>query len=319
MNVMRFAILGVAFIAAAAAVLLARGMLGGGTPVTQAAPPPALTTEVLVASKDIAPGHTLDPDLVHWESWPKKSVPSGGFIVKESQPDIAQAVKGIVVRAPLVSGQPITDASIVRAGATGFLAATIKPGMRAIGVPVNADTSAGGFILPNDRVDVVLTRDISGGTGAKLFESGTILRDVRVLAVDQTAQPQKDQQSVVGKTATLELTPDQAELLARAQQMGIVSLALRALGDSAGEPTAEAAKKRTVAIAGPRVERSPAVVVIRYGIRRGESSSGSGGSSGASAPAAPASSASGSANTAGITNPISVGSAPAPMAALAPQ
>jgi pilus assembly protein CpaB len=324
MNVMRFAILGVAFVAAAAAVLLARGMLGGGTPVTQAAaPPPAITTEVLVASKDIAPGHTLDPDLVHWEAWPKKSVPSGGFIVREMQPDIAQAVKGIVVRAPLVSGQPITDASIVRAGATGFLAATIKPGMRAIGVPVNADTSAGGFILPNDRVDVVLTRDVSGGSGMKLFESGTILRDVRVLAVDQTAQPQKDQQSVVGKTATLELTPDQAELIARAQQMGVVTLALRALGDSSGEPVAEAAKKRpppVVASVGPRP--SPAVTVIRYGIRRdAEPSTGGGGaaaSSSASTPSAtPASS--GSANTAGITNPVSVAPARSPVAALAPQ
>jgi pilus assembly protein CpaB len=324
MNVMRFAILGVAFAAAAAAVLLARGMLGGGTPVTQAAPPAATTIEVLVASKDIAPGHTLDPDLVHWESWPKKSVPSAGFIVKEMQPDITVAVKGIVVRAPLVSGQPITDASIVRAGATGFLAATIKPGMRAIGVPVNADTSAGGFILPNDRVDVVLTRDVSGGSGAKLFESGTILRDVRVLAVDQTAQPQKDQQSVVGKTATLELTPSQTEVLARAQQMGVVSLALRALGDSSGEPVAEAAKKNAppVTFAGPRLEKpSPAVIVIRYGIRReAEPNSGSGGRAGVSAPApttTPASS--GSSNTAGITNPVSVGSAPSPMAALTPQ
>jgi Flp pilus assembly protein CpaB len=191
--------------------------------------------------------------------------------------------------------------------------------MRGIGVPVSADTSAGGFILPNDRVDVVLTRDVSGGSGMKLFESGTIFRDVRVLAVDQTAQPQKDQQSVVGKTATLELTPDQTELLTRAQQMGIVSLALRALGDSTGEPVAEAAKKRTpppvVSLAGPR--QSPPVVVIRYGIRRGSETSSGAGAGGAAS--APASGSSGSANTAGITNPISVGVAPSPMAALTPQ
>jgi pilus assembly protein CpaB len=318
MNVMRYAILGVAFIAAAAAVLLARGMLGGGTPVTQAAPAPVVVTEILVASKDIAPGHTLDPDLVHWESWPKKSVPAG-FIVKENEPDISKVVAGVVVRAPIVTGQPISDSSIVRAGATGFLAATIKPGMRAIAVPVNADTSAGGFILPNDRVDVVLSRDVSGGTGFKNFESATILRDVRVLAVDQTAQPQKDQQSVVGKTATLELTPDQAELLARSQQMGVLSLALRALGDSSGEPVAEVAKKRAppIVFAGPRVEKEPKVVVYRYGlVRSGDPSAGVAASSPAPAPAA---ASSGAANTSGITNPVSVGAAPSPMAAMIPQ
>ena len=319
MNLMRFAILGVAFIAAAAAVLLARGMLGGGTPATQAAPAPVTTIEILVASKDIAPGHSLDADLVHWELWPKKSVPAVGFITKELQPDIAKAVMGVVVRAPLVSGQPVTEASIVHAGATGFLAATIKPGLRAIGVPVNADTSAGGFILPNDRVDVVLSRDVSGGTGIKNFESQTILRDVRVLAVDQTAQPAKDQQSVVGKTATLELTPDQAELLARSQQMGVLSLALRALGDSSGEPVAEIAKKRDVpVILAPRPERrNNTVNVIRYGVRR-EANAGEAGGASQSAPASAASSG-GSDSTAGITNPVSVRVVPSPMAAMTPQ
>ena len=318
MNLMRFAILGVAFIAAAAAVLLARGMLGGGTSVTQAAPAPVTTIEILVASKDIAPGHSLDADLVHWESWPKKSVPAVGFITKESQPDIAKAVMGVVVRAPLVSGQPVTEASIVHAGATGFLAATIKPGLRAIGVPVNADTSAGGFILPNDRVDVVLSRDVSGGTGFKNFESQTILRDVRVLAVDQTAQPAKDQQSVVGKTATLELTPDQAELLARSQQMGVLSLALRALGDSSGEPVAEIAKKREpLAILAPRPDRrNNTVNVIRYGVRR-EANAGEAGAT-QSAPASAATSG-GSDSTAGIVNPVSVRVVPSPMAAMTPQ
>jgi pilus assembly protein CpaB len=317
MNVMRFAILGVAFIAAAAAVLLARGMLGGGTPISQAAPPPATTIEILVASKDVAPGHSLDPDLVQWEAWPKKTVPAAGFITKETQPDIAKAVAGVVVRAPLVTGQPITEASIVHAGATGFLAATIKPGMRAIGVPVNADTSAGGFILPNDRVDVVLTRDMSGGAQIKNFQSETILRDVRVLAVDQTAQPQKDQQSVVGKTATLELKPEQAELLVRSQQMGVLSLALRALGDSAGEPVADIAKKSAPPIVfAPRPERNNAVVVFRYGLRRdGEPGAARAAASSPSAPPASGGTAAGP----DVTNPVSVSVAPSPMAALTPQ
>ncbi|HXJ02958.1 MAG TPA: Flp pilus assembly protein CpaB [Micropepsaceae bacterium] len=316
MNLMRFAILGVAFIAAAAAVLLARGMLGGGTPATQAAvPPPVATVEVLVASKDIGAGHSLDPGAVQWEAWPKKSVPSAGFITKDTQPDIAKAVTGVVVRSPLVVGQPITDASIVRTGSAGFLAATIKQGMRAVSVPVNVDTGAGGFILPNDRVDVMLSRDISGGSGIKNFASETILRDVRVLAMDQTAQPQKDQQSVVAKTATLELMPEQAELLVRSHQMGVLSLALRALGDSSGEPVAEIATKRPpVVFAGPRVEKDNTVVVFRYGYRRdGDGAPRGAGGSAASAAAAPAAPSGVSAD---IANPVSVSVAPAPLAAM---
>ena len=282
MNVMRFAILAIALIAATTAVLLARGMLGGGTPATQAATSPQMVlTEVLVAAKDISPGQVLDPASVRWAEWPKNSVP-GTFISKDAQPDVAKAVEGLVVRAPLVAGQPIGETSVVRAGSAGFLAATIKPGLRAIGVTVSASTSAGGFILPNDRVDVVLTRDVSNGTGRKEFLAQTVLRDVRVLAVDQTAKQEKDKDSVVGKTATLELTPAQSEILAQAEQQGVLSLALRALGDSTGEPTAQTAQGeesdktkeakpvRIISLGvGPRRPRSNEVIVFRYGRREG--------------------------------------------------
>jgi pilus assembly protein CpaB len=312
MNVMRIAILGVAAIAAGAAALLVRGMLGTGTATTQAAAPPvAITTDVLVASRDIVPGHVLSVDLVRWDSWPKSAV-SSSLITKDKQPDISKAVAGAVVRAPLVAGQPITDASIVHAGATGFLAATMTPGMRAIGVTVTAQTSAGGFILPNDRVDVVLTRELPGAGSPKQYESATILRDVRVLAVDQTAHQEKDQQSVVAKTATVELTPVQAEIIAHAEQSGVLSLTLRALGDSSGDPTTgDTARPRPAQVAGSNGEKS-AVVVFRYGIIGGNSSAGSG--SGGTSPSGTvvasnnsAGPASGAAPTpAPITNPITV-------------
>jgi pilus assembly protein CpaB len=286
-------------------------MLGGGTPTSQAAGPPiAITTDVLVASKDVVPGHVLSVDLVRWDPWPKSAV-SSTLITKDKQPDLDKAVAGAVVRSPLVAGQPITEASIVRAGSAGFMAATIKPGMRAIGVPVTAETSAGGFILPNDRVDVVLTRDMSGGNGGpKNFESGIILQDVRVLAVDQTAHQEKDQQSVVGKTATLELTPDQAELLAQSQQSGILSLVLRALGDSEGEPIANNATHRRPLIAGTNSDRS-AVTVFRYGVLRGSSpaAASSGGTN--SGGTVVASNGGGSASTSTVTNPVTVTTAPA--------
>jgi pilus assembly protein CpaB len=315
MNVMRIAILGVAAIAAGAAALLVRGMLGGGTPTSQAAaPPPAITVDVLVASRDITPGHALDAGLVRWEAWPKRTV-SNAFITKEAHPDIAKAISGTVVRSPLVTGQPITDASIVHAGAAGFLAATITPGMRAIGMSVTAQTSAGGFILPNDRVDVVLTRELPGGGSPKQYESETILRDVRVLAVDQTAHQEKDQQSVVAKTATLEMSPDQAELIAHAEQVGILSLTLRALGDSSGNPTAgNAPRPRPARIAASNGEKS-AVVVFRYGVVRGDRPAGAGGTNPGGANVA--SSGGGSASSASaatpepITNPITISRAPA--------
>jgi len=321
MNITRFAILGVALIAGIAAAMLMYGMLGGGTPPTQAAAPPTTTTvDVLVASKDIAPGHALDADLVRWEAWPKGAA-SGGLITRAAQPDIAKAVAGAVVRAPLVSGQPITDASIVRAGSAGFMAATIKPGMRAVGVPVTAETSAGGFILPNDRVDVVLTRDMSGGSGAKNFESRTILRDVRVLAIDQTAHQEKDQQSVVGKTATLELSPQQAELVAQSQQMGVLSLALRALGDSKGEAVAGNAPPSRRPVSFPVASGTRATVeVFRYGVLR-SAETGPGAPAAGGAPAAPAT-ATASANASpsasdisGITNPVHVTVTQAPVLA----
>jgi Flp pilus assembly protein CpaB len=177
------------------------------------------------------------------------------------------------------------------------------------------DTGAGGFILPNDRVDVLLTRDISGGNGGpKNIVSGIVLEDVRVLAVDQVAHQEKDQQTVVGKTATLELTPVQAELLAQSQQSGTLSLALRGLGDSEGEPVAKDILHRQPLVAGggnggANSDKS-AVTVFRYGIPGANSPAGanSGGTSpGGTVVASNNGGGSASGSTpAPITNPITV-------------
>lgn len=261
MNLTRIAILGVAAIAAIAAALLVRGMLGGGTPQVQAsAPPPPATIDVLVASKDILPGHALDPASVRWEPWPK-STSAQGLITKDDQPDLTKAIEGAVARTPLLTGQPITQASIVHTGQAGFLAASLTPGMRAVGIPITAETGAGGFILANDHVDVILTRDVTAGSPVKEFQSEILLRDVRVLAVDQTARPDKDEQSRVGKTATLELTPAQSAIIEKSKAMGKLSLALRPLGETQDKPV-------TDAVAARKVVRTSTVSVIRYGIAR---------------------------------------------------
>src|SRR5438105_14187018 len=154
MNIVRIAVLGIAFAAAGTAALLVRGGMGGAKKNAVPPAPVAITEEVLVASKDITVGRNIDATLVRWEAWPKASV-TAAYIIKSKQPDLAKAVTGVVARAPLMTGQPVTDANTVKASATGFMAATITPGLRAIAVPVSPETGAGGFILPNDRVDIV--------------------------------------------------------------------------------------------------------------------------------------------------------------------
>src|SRR5262249_1960145 len=145
----------------------------------------------------------------------------------------------------------------------GFMAATITPGMRAISMPISAETGAGGFILPNDRVDVILTREVAQVGNKKIFATSTILRDVRVLAIDQTADQPKDSQSTVGKTATVELTSRQSEVIATAHALGTLALALRPLGDSNDD----------TAITGAGIGAETAGVnVIRYGVARNNSS-----------------------------------------------
>jgi len=275
MNITRMAILGVAAIAAGSAALLVRGAMTSKPPAAQTAAAQAVATvDVLVASKEVAPGRVLGADSVRWQAWPKSAMPVN-VITKTAKPDIGKAVAGMVARAPLVVGQPITDASIVHTGAIGFMAATITPGMRAISVSVTADTSAGGFILPNDRVDVVLVHDAAGGTGAKTFQSETILADVRVLAIDQTVRQEKDQQTVVGKTATLELTPEQTEVIAKAQQVARsdntlgLALTLRSLGDSSGVPQTVKPVQQSRPIAANRPAATGSVTVYRYGVVRG--------------------------------------------------
>jgi pilus assembly protein CpaB len=259
MNLTRIAILSVAAIAAIAAALLVRGMLGGGTPQVQAsAPPPPATIDVLVAAKDIIPGHALDPASVRWEPWPK-TTSAQGLITKDAQPDLTKAIEGAVARAPLLAGQPITQGAIVHAGDTGFLAATLTPGMRAVAVTVNADSDAGGFVLPNDHVDVILTVDVSGGSTVKRFQSAILLHDVRVLAVDQTTKMDKDKEYQVVKTATLELTPAQAAIIEQSKAMGKLALALRPLGETQDTPVTDTVARKVTA---------GSVSVIRYGVAR---------------------------------------------------
>ena len=277
MNTSRLIVLGLAAVAAGGAAFLARGLLGGGTPPVQAAqaPAPVTTSEVLVAANDLTPGQRLLPEQVRWQKWPRSSV-DPSFFTDSNTPNLDTLVKGTVVRSPIVAGEPVTDGKIVRSDATGFMAATLSPGMRAVSIPISVASLAGGFILPNDRVDLMLTSQVPDGQ--RRFRTTTFLRNVRVLAIDQayadSKNPGKNQKPVSDvRTATLELTPSQAERVARAQASGTLSLSLRALADStvtAGKNRVQMARTK---YDNPDSSDSGEVSVIRYGVVHADTTS----------------------------------------------
>ncbi|HET7674205.1 MAG TPA: Flp pilus assembly protein CpaB [Gammaproteobacteria bacterium] len=189
------------------------------------------TVDVLVAKTNIPTGNTISPQDVQWQAWPA-SASSGNFIRKKNRPDAIEKMTGMIVRAPFVTGEPIREEKLVDAKGSGYMAAILPSGMRAISTQISPETGAGGFILPNDHVDVILTRRERNAAGTDAQTSETILSNVRVLAIDQTVQEKNGQKVVVGKTATLELAPSQAETLTLAQRMGSLSLALRSITDA---------------------------------------------------------------------------------------
>jgi pilus assembly protein CpaB len=258
MDTKRLIVLGVALVAACGAALMVRGMLGGGTPKVEARTAPMIAmSEVLVASANLTPGQAVTVDQVRWEKWPAIAV-DASFITHGAVGSVEEVIKGTVVRAPVLAGQPLVSTTLVHADASGFMAAMLTEGMRAVSINVSAETGAGGFILPNDRIDVIQARKINDSVVSK-----TILSNVRVLAVDQTFHQEKDAKTVIGKTATLEVTPEQAELLYSAQTGGVLSLSLRPLGDNQMVASAAPSRKK------PASSYDGPVSVIRYGLKAG--------------------------------------------------
>jgi len=191
------------------------------------------TVDILVAKADIGLGRALLPGDLSWQAWPTTAA-SGQFIRKNSRPGAIEEFKGAIARAPFVSGEPIREQKLIKADGSGFMSAILSPGMLAYSTDISPETGVGGFILPNDRVDVLLTRrdqeqQKQGGNDG--FVSETVLRSIRVLAIDQQVEEKNGQKVVVGKTATLELSPRQTETLALSRQRGTLSLALRSLAE----------------------------------------------------------------------------------------
>jgi len=258
MKAARLVVLTVAIAAGGVAAMLA-GRSEKPPEVKNAPAPQIATVEVLVAKSDIGMGQTISPGDVRWQEWPAAAA-SGNFIRKADRPNAVETLSGSIARYPFVNGEPIREAKLVNSKGSGFMAAILPAGMRAISTQISPETGAGGFILPNDHVDVILTRRDQAAdkaAGGDTHSSETVLTNVRVLAIDQNVQEKDGQKVVVGKTATLELTPAQTETLALSQQLGTLSLALRSIAD-ASHDTPQSEDKSGARRAG--------VNIVRFGI-----------------------------------------------------
>src|SRR5450631_1426772 len=230
MNTARIVVLTIAISAGGVAAYLA----SGSDKPQQVAPVAQLqTVDVLVAKSDIGLGQTVTPADIQWQTWPAATA-SSTFIRRNERPDAATQIAGSIVRSPFIAGEPIRESKVVKTNGSGFMAAVLPGGMRAVSTEISPETGAGGFILPNDRVDVILSKrdkNPDRSASADIVISEIILTNVRVLAIDQAPKEKDGQNAVVGKTVTLELKPEQAETLARARQTGTLALALRSIAD----------------------------------------------------------------------------------------
>lgn len=255
MNIARIVVLTIALSAGGVAAYLARGTDTTPTPVAPVAQLP--TTEVLVAKSELGLGQIIRPEDLQWQVWPASSA-SGNVIIRAGRADAVTDIAGSIVRAPFIAGEPIREQKLVKAKGSGFMAAILPNGMRGISTEISPETGAGGFILPNDRVDVLLSKREKNpdGKSPDIVSSEIILTNIRVLAIDQAPKEKEGANSLVGKTATLEMKPDQAETLGRARQSGTIQLALRSI--------TEANKVDDSQDQAPRRDQS--LNVVRYGV-----------------------------------------------------
>jgi pilus assembly protein CpaB len=213
------------------------------------------TEEVLVVKVDAPMGTVIKPEDLAWEKWPRASI-SPNLITRATLTEQGEKeFAGAIVRHNFYANEPVRREKIIKTDGTGFMSAILPSGMRAMSIAIEGSGSdvAGGFILPNDRVDVINTyRDESTDTTV----SDALLSNVRVLAMGQQVKEEDGKTTIIAGNATLELDPRQVEIVTKAQRTGKLSLALRALVDS---------KEAPGQVAEPEQEQ-PGLTVIRMGI-----------------------------------------------------
>jgi pilus assembly protein CpaB len=262
MNRLQIIVLGVSVVAFGGAYFVFNSYLGSphkAAVIVQA--PKVATDKVLVATQDIPMGSVFNDQLASWQEWPKDAI-SDLMIVKSAVQDPGAEFKDTMTRDSFLRGEPIRRDKLVKAGIGGYMAAVLPSGMRAVAIKIDnsGDASAGGFILPNDRVDVVRVYrddDATKVKGSEVIGHETLLANVRVLAIGQNIQDDNGKKVVVGGNATLELDPKQAELIVYSQHTtgSNMHLVLRSLADSAG--SAQTVSDPSEGIGG--------LTIVRYG------------------------------------------------------
>ncbi len=254
----RIVVLAIALGAGGIAAYLASGSGDKPPPAAPVAQLP--TVDVLVAKGEINLGQTVKAEDMLWQTWPTASA-SASFIKRSDRPDAPNQLAGSIARGAFMAGEPIREQKLVKSD-SGFMAAVLPSGMRAVSTEIAPETGAGGFILPNDRVDVLLTLRVKNpdqrANQPDIVESKIVLRNVRVLAIDQAPKEKDGQNAVVGKTVTLELKPEETTALAAARQAGTLSLALRSIADVNAVETVDA-----------NVRFTQSVNIVRFGYPSG--------------------------------------------------
>lgn len=273
MNLMRIIILVAAIAAAGLTAILVRSLVSA--PETVEEKPAIPVNQVLVAARKIDIGAKLTEADLRWQEFPEPSIASVYF-TKSRNPEAIRELMGGIARAEIFAASPITPGKIVKAGDGGFMSAILEGGMRAMAIKIAPESGAGGFILPGDRVDVLLTRQVTvrdeSGQNVRDIVSETLLENVRTLAIDQTVNDPgaaesgsaKTTSSVIGKTATLQVTPAQAQTLASAIEGGTLSLALRSL-ERKEDPVFAAREAEAARALEEQRKKHGAFSIIRYG------------------------------------------------------
>ncbi len=221
------------------------------------------TTEVLVAGSDITVGSIVNEGNVRWVSWPTDAAARGYITKQGGGQNKMREISGSIARSAFIAGEPINMQKLIKAGQGGVLAAILPAGMRAVSTKISAASAAGSLILPNDHVDVILIRELQAKSGTQQHVSDTLFRNVRVIAIGQQIETKEGKKAADGdaKTATLELTPRQAEMMALANKMGEIVLTLRSVADMNSDAARSGGMDLT------KREQGNAVRVLRYGAK----------------------------------------------------
>ena len=244
--------------------------LGASAPVqTVAAPAPIVQkveyVDVLVATQNMSLGSRISQESVKWKQWPAEAL-SPALISNDLRPQAIEEFERAIVRSPILEGEPISENKLVLTNGSGVMAALLKPGMRAVTTRISVDTAAGGFIQPGDRVDIILTQTVqprsndSSNSNQRIFIADTIFENVHVLAIDQTYSTGiEGGATVIGSTATFEMSQEDAELLQQSVSKGDLSLTLRGIIRSNAKARSAAKNEKE------KVETASSLTVYRGG------------------------------------------------------